>query len=138
MLDKSEELKTKLINKYLGKQFTAGTFDCFDLIINWFDDLGYVVPDFKHSGYWNGETVPLDNYYQYWRRLEEVEKKQIYDVIFIRRNYSGGQYHIGIYLENNLFIHTTIEQGVVVSRLDRYKRVVNGHYRFRKIEEENG
>jgi cell wall-associated NlpC family hydrolase len=138
MLDKSDETKLKLINKYLGKQFVAGTFDCFDLIINWFSDLGYTIFDFKHSGYWNGETVPLDNYYQYWRRLEENEKIKLYDLIFIKGNQSGAQYHIGIYLENNLFIHTTIGQGVVISRLNRYAKMVNSYYRFRKLEEENG
>ena len=45
----------ELINKYLGRPFKEGEFDCYVLVMKWFQDLGYHVPDYHHNRYWGGE-----------------------------------------------------------------------------------
>lgn len=63
----------------------------------------------------------------------EVENPMIGDLIIMK--IGGFESHIGIYAGHNKVLHSLEGTGVILDRLDRYKRLIVGFYRHRMLEE---
>ena len=59
-------------------------------------------------------------------KVEDKDKK-FGDIILIRLY--GVDSHIGVYLENDLMLHSTLHSGCVVDRITRWKHLIVGYYR---------
>ena len=116
-----------LVTKFMDRPFDFHTFDCFDLIIQWYKELGFDVPDLKHRRYWNGEYIKLEDYYKIWEKATTPETN---NVIFMKGGFDGTQYHLGICLGDGTFVHVLRKIGVVVSPLKKYENMFLGYYRL--------
>ena len=121
----------ELINKYIGRPFVEDSFDCFDLVVLWFKDLGHEIPDYRHARYWEGEPMDLEQYFKLWRKIEQDEKVQSNDVVFTT---DGDRIHIGIVIEKGTYIHCMRREGVVRTQIKRHSRLIKGFYRLRALE----
>jgi cell wall-associated NlpC family hydrolase len=59
-------------------------------------------------------------------KIEDKDKK-FGDIILIKLY--GVESHIGVYLENDLMLHTTIHSGCVIERIARWRHLIVGYYR---------
>jgi cell wall-associated NlpC family hydrolase len=135
LLSRGSILVEDKIKKFIGKPYDWDTFNCYTLIIDWYKDLGYFVPDYKVESNWNhnGKNYFLDEYHKLWKGvdLKDIEENDV--VLFKIR--SPVPNHVGIYIGNNRFIQCVGKSGTVVSDLNLYSKYVHGCYRLKeKIE----
>ena len=104
------------------------TFDCYDIVklfyLKVFDAslTEYVYPD------------PLDGKYtsqiiaSHKSKFERVEKPEFGDIILLRVH--GLPSHLGIYLWDGRFMHTTKKTGCIIDMLPEWKTRIEGFYRY--------
>lgn len=63
--------------------------------------------------------------------FEKIDKPEFGCLILI--NLNGIEAHIGIYLNEQQFLHTTIHSGCLVDRIHKWKDMIVGYYRVKKI-----
>lgn len=127
-------MPNNLVEKFLGRPFREGEWDCYNLILEWFKELGHELPDYRHESYWQGEKVGLEDYFKFWRRLNEGEIPRENDGIFMKNIFTANsRYHMGIYLGDGTMLHCC-KEGVVRERVKKYQRVIEGYYRLRAID----
>lgn len=59
-------------------------------------------------------------------RVEDKDKR-FGDIILIKLY--GVESHIGVYLEEDLMLHSTLHSGCVVERVTRWRHLISGYYR---------
>jgi len=121
--------------KFVGRPFQFGKFDCYKLVIDWFKEFGYEVPDYKYDRFWynSGGNFFLEEYHKLWRRLGPDEPHALHDVALFKI-LAPVPNHVGICLGDGRFIHCAENTATVVSRLDKYKNVLHSIYRLRAVE----
>ena len=60
-------------------------------------------------------------------KFTQVKEPAYGDIIVIK--FYGYSCHVGIWLEEGKFLHTTRGTGSCIDRLDRYKKMIEGFYR---------
>lgn len=125
----------QLIDKFVGKPFVEGEFDCYKLVISWFGELGYIVPDYSYQRFWyrEGKNYFIEEYYKLWRKLASEEPVRANDVALFKV-LALVPNHVGICLGDGRFIHCAEGTGTVVSRLDKYKNLFYGIFRLKELE----
>jgi len=63
--------------------------------------------------------------------FEAVTKPTFGNIVLI--NLNGIEAHIGIYLNEQQFLHTTIHSGCVVDRIAKWEKMFVGYYRVKNI-----
>lgn len=94
----------------LGTRYRRGGsgeigFDCSGFTGWVYENVGVDLPRTSQSQFLEGRTI---------RR----EQLQTGDLVFFKRNKKRRIHHVGIYLEDGKFIHSSSSDGVVISRLD--------------------
>lgn len=125
-----------VVDKYLGVPFKhrgrdITGLDCYGLIVCVYADCAIKLFDIdeEYPANWGakGKNYFLENYYKQW---EKVESPKFLDVVLFK-NAHGVCNHAGVYLHNNLFIHTSRKAGTVVTAIPDFKNKVEGFYRFK-------
>ncbi len=130
-----DEKVTQLVNKYIGRKFVHGEFDCYHFLIEWFKEFGYEVPSYTYDKFWyrNGRNFFLEEYHKLWRKVEEDEEVKLNDVVLMKV-LAPVPNHVGICLGDGRFIHCSENLHTLISHLDKYKKMIHGHYRLRASE----
>lgn len=127
-----------LIIKFLGRSFKEGEFDCFDLVLQWYKELGIELPNFRHERYWEGVKIDLEDYFKNWKRIEKKELKT-HDGVWFRPKRPfcspNTEFHMGIYLGLGMFIQCRKKEGVVISRLGMFEKYIDGYYRHVRLDD---
>uniref|UniRef100_B8DL35 NLP/P60 protein n=1 Tax=Nitratidesulfovibrio vulgaris (strain DSM 19637 / Miyazaki F) TaxID=883 RepID=B8DL35_NITV9 len=94
----------------LGTRYRRGGsgetgFDCSGFTGWVYENMGVDLPRTSQSQFLEGRTI---------RR----EQLQTGDLVFFKRNKKRRIHHVGIYLEDGKFIHSSSSDGVVISKLD--------------------
>ena len=99
-------------NKYIGTKhkmsgLTKKGIDCSGLICVSFKELGLELP---HSA--NGQAF-------YGESVLDIDSLQKGDLVFFTATYKSNHYitHVGIYLNEGMFIHTSSSKGVILTNL---------------------
>jgi len=71
---------------------------------------------------------------EYKINFTEVKKPIFGDIILF--NISGLSCHLGIYLNDELFLHTTKATGCVIERLKKYSKRIEGYYKCLKLKQD--
>ena len=120
------------IKKFIGRNYNWDTFNCYHLIIEWYKELGYEIPDYKVNVNWNkeGKNYFIDEYHKLWKemKLEDIQEDDV--VLFKVR--SSVPNHVGIYVGGNKFIQCVGNTGTVISDLGLYHKYVHGCYRLKE------
>ena len=132
----------KIIEKYVGVPYRHGGrdmsgLDCWGLVKNVYEDLGYELFDLAEGSYsidWSriGNNYFIENYYKQW---DQVYVPMLFDGVLFQ-NRKGICDHAGIVLSGNKFIHTC-RAGTVVSGLNgkAWKNKIYGFYRLKRMSE---
>lgn len=110
---------------YNGRD-TTHALDCYGLVLELYRRIGITLPDYRTPDHEAATIAQLftDGVVQ-WRRCELKPGA----ALLIRL--SGYHWHVGIYLGNDRFIHTTEDTGgVTVERLSVWHRKIEGFYDF--------
>ncbi|BFR48216.1 C40 family peptidase [Nitratidesulfovibrio sp. HK-II] len=107
------DARMRLVNvamSKLGTRYRRGGvgetgFDCSGFTGWVYDNVGVDLPRSSQSQFLEGRTI---------RR----EQLQTGDLVFFKRNKKRRIHHVGIYLEDGKFIHSSSSDGVVISKLD--------------------
>jgi len=121
------------IRKYVGCKYAPHGrdpsigLDCYGLAICIYGDMGITLPDPLYA-----ETDQETNR----RILESLESTIPNEKIdrpepgcIIELNVLGEPSHIGVYVGNGDFIHSSRKSGVVVDKLHRWEKRIKGFYR---------
>lgn len=109
----AESISDSLINnskQYIGTPYVFGAkspvkgFDCSGFSQYVFEKIGVTIPRTTREQYKIGESIGK----------EDLIKG---DLVFFE-TYRSGPSHLGIYIENNKFIHASTSRGVTISSLD--------------------
>ncbi len=108
-IDARMQLVNKAMSK-LGTRYRRGGvgeagFDCSGFTGWVYENVGVDLPRTSQSQFLEGRSV---------RR----EQLQTGDLVFFKRNKKRRIHHVGIYLEDGKFIHSSSSDGVVISKLD--------------------
>lgn len=106
--------------------------NCWELCVYFYHKvLGY---ELKH--YYQGEVIGLekvkkahDLIYTNIGSFEKVEDPKFGDLMLL--SVLGIESHIGIYIDNNVFLHTRKNTGSVLDRVSRWAHRLSGYYRVR-------
>lgn len=109
--EKQDENLQGFVNLYLGTPYKLGGDDN-----NGMDCSGFVGRIYKQV---YGISLPR-KVKDIWKTGMEVSAKNIKqgDLVFFRRKGTNGPTHIGIYIGDNKFAHSTRSLGVTISKLD--------------------
>jgi cell wall-associated NlpC family hydrolase len=127
-----------IINKYLGIPFkhrgrSMDALDCYGLVKNVYQDLGYElfdIEDYEEKWFENGKNHFIENHYRQWKK---VSHHKPFDVVLFKRK--GVVSHCGVVLSDWKFLHCSHKtKGVVVSRLrDKcWDYCIEGFYRLKE------
>jgi len=122
-----------LIDKYIGRPFEEEKFDCFSFLVQWYQDQGIDLPDYRHNGYWQGEQVSTETYFKLWRKLEPTETPKENDAIFMTAQ--DGRLHMGIVIGDGTYIHCMRREGVVRSPMGKHQKLFEGIYRLKILDD---
>lgn len=129
MLRVNDLLGVRFVNH--GRSVTEG-FDCYGLAIEVSRRLGHTLDDL-----WYKRACPetfIENAEEQLKklsdRLEETDRQELGNLIIFSDGY-GRMVHIGVVLEQGMFIHADIG-GVRVTELDNYYRKEWRIYRWRQ------
>lgn len=122
-------ISDETINNIIGKKYNNETFHCWSLV----EELIPEVPkvniivetqsrNIKHFK----EKIPK------YKELIEVEKIEDGDFILLGRN-EKNYFHVGVILKNNLIIHNTRIDGVVIETFKKIK-IKYKHQKFIKVD----
>ena len=126
-----------ILDKYLGKPYkhqgrNMSGLDCYGLVINVYEDLGYqlldIDEDYSEDWNWKGKNYFIENYYKQW---EKVPHPNLFDVVLFH-NAKGIARHGGVVLSGYRFLHCC-KQGVVVGdyRERRWAKNLTGFFRLK-------
>lgn len=80
-------------------------------------------------------TVRMRHFHKLWERVEEP---QPYDVITLNVpgacSADGSPTHVGMYIGEGKFIHSMISTAVAIQKLENWKPMVHGIYRYKGLE----
>lgn len=115
-----------------GRSIEEG-FDCYGLAIEVSKRLGHTLIDlwYKKS---DEETFAMNVdsiCKKMCEEIEETDEQELGNLILFADN-EGRMVHIGVILEEDLFIHTVPNGGVMVTRIDSYHRKQWKVYRWRQ------
>lgn len=104
--------------------------NCWDLAVKFYSDiLGLSLHNF-----WSGPTphrsMTQNLIYTNKGEFEKVDSPQFGDIILIRLQ--GYESHIGIYVGDEMMLHSTRGNGSVMERLSRWRNLIVGYYRIGK------
>lgn len=131
------EAYSKHINDMIGLPYSS--FDCWDIVKLFHKkimgndlELGirYLVPSQRNdtdSKEWAilSQWLIKDNKDKYFKK---VSAPQFGDIIALR--IFGMTAHLGVYLNDKTFLHTSETTGSMVDRLARWEKRIDGFYRF--------
>ena len=122
------------IKKYLGTKYNEQNFNCYTLLVCWFNDLGYKLDNYQDERYWynHGKNHFLDNYHKQWEKVERDNLKE--NDIVLMKILSPVPNHCGICVGEGKFIHCYEKTDTVVSRVDRYKKFIHSFYRLKECQ----
>lgn len=123
---------SKNIAKYIGKPYEE--YNCFDLVKEFYLDLFGL--DLKH--FYEGRAVPERKEIESLivsnkGDFEKVEQAEFGDIIVV--NLYGYSCHIGIYLYENLMLHTIRGVGSCIEPIKKYEKMIEGYYRHKNSAE---
>ena len=132
---KSNEIAQRL----LGMTFELGgrgpkEVDCYGILCLFYKEFGIEMPDFTKYDNWDGkEEHYLNRYAEIAEKLPEGEKPQCGDFLLFK-NIEGASNHAGVYLGDNLFIHSYRKIGVKIDSLVQkpWKEKISGWFRIKK------
>ncbi|NSL50461.1 C40 family peptidase [Bacillus sp. P2(2020)] len=93
----------KTAEKYIGTPY-GGEFDCSGYVKKVFEENGIELPRSSASQYMHGEAI----------KKADLQKG---DLVFFKTSGSGIS-HVGIYIGDNKFIHSSSSKGVIISKLN--------------------
>lgn len=101
-------------------------FDCYGIAIEIYKRKGKILHDVFY------ETITEESISKNAFLSNEVTEKHLNnisedDIILI--NVNGNPNHIGVYIGEGLFIHSTKNFGVIIEPLKRYKKRIKGVYK---------
>lgn len=122
--------------KHLGR--TEKGLDCFGLPLIFYNKLGYEVPDYREyiRHWWKTSNKIVnkyeDEYYKYWIKVKEPK---IGDGILFNSGKSKIINHMGIFVDENRFLHAA-QPGVIVTKLNhKWKPRIHNYYRLKEIQD---
>lgn len=92
---------------YLNKDFEIGKNDCFTLVQEYYkQELGIIINNYKREENWYLEkpTIIYDNFSKEGFVIVFPEDCKLHDILLFGKN-RNELYHMGIFQENNLFLH---------------------------------
>lgn len=118
---------------YIGVPFEYGgrsketAYDCYGLLIDLYKEFHNVdIPNYKSPTEVERISKIFDVEVSQWHEVEEREGAAVWIRI------SGYGAHVGFCIGNGLFMHTWERSGgVVIERLDSWRRRVIGYYEYR-------
>lgn len=100
-------------------------FDCYGLIIEVLRRNNIIIPDVFYECENEHQRVSDELFSKlHYKRYEKPERLCI--IVF---NVTSRPIHVGVYLEDGLFIHSTKNGGVVIENLNRWQKRVQGYYK---------
>ncbi len=118
----------KVLNEWMGTPYKYGGADKKGV-----DCSGFVMNIYK-------EVYDIDLYrsaYDIMKNVYFVEKTELKegDILFFITGKENKVSHVGIYLKNNQFVHSSTSKGVVISRLDEpyYQKAFHKAGRHQKV-----
>lgn len=114
------------IEEFIGLPYDE--YDCFKLTRLVYKKINNLdLPEHFYSD-------PLDHFHvsqvvslHKWR-YKKVQKPKLGDIILLR--VYGVPSHLGIYIDQNRFLHTQKQTGSIVDRLDKWEKRIVGFYRY--------
>lgn len=101
-------------------------FDCYGLLLELLKRQGKSLPDFVYADY---EDKTLNKQINELKSLIKNKKidNPVDNCIIAFKNFNHTA-HVGFYLGNGDFIHTIKTKGVIVEKLHKWERKVEGYY----------
>lgn len=109
--------------------------DCYGLVIEITKRLGVTFPDAFYDNITHESRNNTYNFLLEKMPIEKIDKPEKYCIIFMF--IENRCTHVGIYLGNGKFIHTTELSGVCIQSLHRYSRIEKTYYKIRGINDGN-
>lgn len=122
------------MRQYIGIPFNE--LDCYGLVRHFYkQEFGIDLMDFnmKYSDGSNEYFAKVFiNYQNYATQWQKVETPKYGDVIALKYNLQMPKVvtHFSIALNENEMIHTTNKTGSIIEPISRYKRIIEGFYRY--------
>ena len=117
------------VSRYIGKPFKYGgrgpdCYDCYGLVLELLKEDGVIVPDYYSPNTGPEIVAMVHNKIEEWKQCATTPGS----VLVFRL---PGYLHVGYFLGENYFIHAWEgSSGVVVERLDFWRRRLLGAYRY--------
>ena len=114
--------------KYIGKSYE--TYNCFDLVKEFYlDNFGVDLRNYFEGGPVPERSVVSSLIVSNKGDFIEVVSPQFGDIVVIKLY--GIECHIGVIVDDKMFLHSTRGVGSNMERLSRYKNLIAGYYRHR-------
>lgn len=115
------------IRKYIGVPYKK--LDCWGLAQTFYDEvMGYKLPTYYTVRPYEDEEIN-NEIYKYIPQFQIIERPTTGDLILLR--VTSLPCHIGIYLNEEIFLHTTKTTGAIVDKLDRWNKRIEGFYKVK-------
>lgn len=106
--------------------------DCYGLLIEISKRLGVNFPDAFYNSVDNSSKENTYNFLYENLPLEKINELEKYCVISM---FMGGKFsHVGVYLGQGKFIHSTENCGVCIQNINKYKKMIHSIYRIKGIK----
>jgi cell wall-associated NlpC family hydrolase len=127
-------------NDLIGVPFKYGKTDCWWLVRKVFKRFGIDTPDYnvarnavEQANYdLNCAGRMMEEELNHWKPIDEPE---IPCLVSMSLGIPGVYHHVGVYIGDNRFIHTTIARGAVT--IERLDNILYGKRRFYKYNPHN-
>lgn len=117
------------LSKYIGRNYN--TYNCLDLVKEFYaDQYGLAI-----KNYFEGDVVPERKEIECLvitnkGEFQEVKNPEFGDIVVIKLY--GYSSHIGVYIGNGQFLHSTKAAGSCIGTVSRYSKMIEGYYRHQE------
>lgn len=120
------------LKKYIGRDYEK--YNCLDLVKEFYlDFFGLTIKEYYEGGTPDRREVEslINTNRGDFERVDDSGERKFGDLIVIKLY--GIECHIGVYIENGMFLHSGRTVGSHIDRVSKYEHLVAGFYRHREI-----
>lgn len=118
------------LSKYIGRTYEE--YNCFDLVKEFYlDAYGIELKDYFDGDIPQDKSQVNNLICTNKGHFVKVDSPLFGDIIVI--NVKGISCHIGVYIDEGMFLHSSRGSGSCAERISRYQNLIEGFYRHQEL-----